>query len=137
MRLRNLRVERQPKIMIIPMIDIIFFLLVFFMMSTLYMVEQRTLPVNLPQASAAQSDLAKNVAITVARDGAIYIDQEQIPPELFRARIQVQLARQSDAAFILRADKQAEYGQVVMILDELKTLGVKKVAVATEQQAQR
>ena len=137
MKLRSLRVESQPKIMIIPMIDIIFFLLVFFMMSTLYMVEQRTLPINLPQASAAQSDMAKNVAITVAKDGAIYVDQEQIPAELFKARIQAQLARQTDTAFILRADKQAEYGRVVMILDELKAVGVKKVAVATEQQAQR
>ncbi len=136
MKLRSLRIERQPKLMIIPMIDIIFFLLVFFMMSTLYMVEQRTMPVNLPQASAAQSDLAKNVAITIAKDGAIYVDQEQIPAELFKKRIQAQIARQSDTAFILRADKEAAYGRVVMILDELKGLGIKKVAVATEQ-AQR
>ncbi|HML32936.1 ExbD/TolR family protein [Sporomusa sphaeroides] len=136
MKLRSLRVERQPKLMIIPMIDIIFFLLVFFMMSTLYMVEQRTLPVSLPQASAAQADVAKNVTITIARDGAVYVEQEQIPPELFKARIQAQLARQADSAFVLRADKQAEYGRVVQVLDELKALGVKKVAVATEQ-AQR
>lgn len=136
MKLRSLRIERQPKLMIIPMIDIIFFLLVFFMMSTLYMVEQRTLPVNLPQATTAQSDLSKNVTITIARDGTVYIDQEQIPPELFKARIQAQLSRKSDTAFVLRADKQAEYGSVVMVLDEFKALGVKKVAVATEQ-AQR
>ena len=136
MKLRNLRLERQPKLMIIPMIDIIFFLLVYFMMSTLYMVEQRTLPVNLPQAATAQSDLQKNVAITVARDGLLYIEQERIPPELFKARIKAQLARQADTAFVLRADKQAEYGRVVAVLDELKALGVKKVAVATEQ-AQR
>ncbi|WP_425059968.1 Biopolymer transport protein ExbD [Sporomusa carbonis] len=133
MKLRNLRLERQPKIMIIPMIDIIFFLLVFFMMSSLYMVEQRTLPVNLPQASTAQSDMQKNVSITVARDGMIYIDQENIPMELFKTRVQAQLARQADTAFILRADKQAEYGRVVAVLDDLKALGVKKVAVATEQ----
>ncbi|MEM5768481.1 MAG: biopolymer transporter ExbD [Bacillota bacterium] len=133
MKLRNLRLERQPKLMIIPMIDIIFFLLVYFMMSTLYMVEQRTLPVNLPQAAAAQSDLQKNVAITVARDGVLYIEQENIPPELFKARIKAQLSRQADTAFVLRADRQAEYGRVVAVLDELKALGVRKVAVATEQ----
>ncbi len=133
MKLRSLRIERQPKLMIIPMIDIIFFLLVFFMMSTLYMVEQRTLPVNLPQASSSQSDMAKNVTITIAKDGAVYIDQEQIPPELFKARVQAQLARQIETAFVLRADKQAEYGRVVMVLDDLKGLGVKKIAVATEQ----
>lgn len=133
MKLRNMRVERQPKLMIIPMIDIIFFLLVFFMMSTLYMVEQRTLPVNLPQASTSQADFAKNVTVTIARDGTIYIGQEQLPPELFKARIQAQLAQQSDTAFVLRADKQAEYGRVVKVLDDFKSLGVKKVAVATDQ----
>lgn len=136
MKLRSLRIERQPKLMIIPMIDIIFFLLVFFMMSTLYMVEQRTMPVNLPQVSAAQSDLEKSVFITIAKDGAIYVDQEQIPARLFKKRIQARIARQNETAFILRADKEAEYGQVIMILDELKGLGIKKVAVATEQ-AQR
>jgi biopolymer transport protein ExbD len=135
-KLRSLRIERQPKLMIIPMIDIIFFLLVFFMMSTLYMVEQRTMPVNLPQVSAAQSDLEKSVFITIAKDGAIYVDQEQIPARLFKKRIQARIARQNETAFILRADKEAEYGQVIMILDELKGLGIKKVAVATEQ-AQR
>ena len=53
MKLREWRVSRQPRLMIIPMIDIIFFLLVFFMLSTLYMVEQKTLPVQLPAAQAA------------------------------------------------------------------------------------
>jgi biopolymer transport protein ExbD len=132
MRLRDLRIERSPKLMIIPMIDIIFFLLVFFMMSTLYMVEQRTLPVNLPQAASSQADLQKNTAITVTRDGRVLVEQEVIPPEMLRLRIQAQLARQADPAFILRADKQAEYGKVVAVLDELKALGVRRIAVATE-----
>lgn len=132
MKLRDPRIERSPKLMIIPMIDIIFFLLVFFMMSTLYMVEQRTLPVNLPQAASSQADLQKNTAITVTRDGRVLVEQEVIPPEMLRPRIQAQLARQADTAFILRADKQAEYGKVVAVLDELKALGVRRIAVATE-----
>ena len=132
MRMRNLRIERSPKLMIIPMIDIIFFLLVFFMMSTLYMVEQRTLPVSLPQAATSQADLQKHTAITVTRDGRVLVEQEAIPPELLRPRIQAELARQADTAFILRADRQAEYGKVVAVLDELKALGVRRIAVATE-----
>jgi biopolymer transport protein ExbD len=132
MKLRNLRVECSPKLMIIPMIDIIFFLLVFFMMSTLYMVEQHTLPVNLPQAATSQTDLQKNTTITVTREGGIMIDQEDIPLELLRTRIQAQLARQVETTFVLRADRQAEYGKVITVLDELKTLGVRRIAVATE-----
>ncbi len=132
MKLRDLRIESSPKLMIIPMIDIIFFLLVFFIMSTLYMVEQRTLPVNLPQAAAARADLQQNTAITVTREGMILIDREAIPPELLRPRIQAQLARRADTAFLLRADKQAEYGKVIAVLDELKALGIRRVAVATD-----
>ena len=132
MKLRDLRLESSPKLMIIPMIDIIFFLLVFFMMSTLYMVEQRTLPVNLPQAAASQVDLQQTTAITVTREGLILIDQEVIPVDLLRLRIQAQLARRADTVFILRADRQAEYGKVIAVLDELKTLGIRRVAVATD-----
>ena len=132
MKLRDLRIERSPRLMIIPMIDIIFFLLVFFMMSTLYMVEQRTLSVNLPPAATSQAELHKNTAITVTREGRVLVEQEDIPLELLRTRIQAQLARRADAAFILRADKQAEYGRVVAVLDELKAMGIRRIAVATE-----
>ncbi|HBS60720.1 MAG TPA: biopolymer transporter ExbD, partial [Firmicutes bacterium] len=52
--------------------------------------------------------------------GMLYIEQENIPSELFKARIKAQLSRQADTAFVLRADRQAEYGRVVAVLDELK-----------------
>lgn len=135
MKLRNLRVERQPRLMIIPMIDIIFFLLVFFMMSTLYMMEQKVLPVNLPQAATVQVDTSKPLVITVNVDGQISIDLEKIPLELLRSRIKVELARNPQTTFVLRADRKAEYGQVVMVLDELKSLGVSRIAVAAEAKA--
>ena len=56
MKLRSMKVQEEPKLMIIPMIDIIFFLLVFFMISTMTMVQQNTFKVGLPQASSAQLD---------------------------------------------------------------------------------
>ena len=82
MKLRDWRVNRQPRLMIIPMIDIIFFLLVFFMLSTLYMVEQKTLPVQLPAAQAAQADMKKQVAVTVTAEGQTYVDEENVPLQL-------------------------------------------------------
>ena len=118
--------------MIIPMIDIIFFLLVFFMMSTLYMVDQKVIPVNLPQAVAAQVDMTKPLIITVTVDGQIVVDQEKMPIELLRGRVQGELARNPQVTFLLRADKRAEYGQVITVLDELKSLGVSRIAVAAE-----
>lgn len=133
MKLRNLRVERQPKLMIIPMIDIIFFLLVFFMMSTLFMVEQKTIPLNLPQAAAAQPDMQRQVAITVTAQGKVFFEQEELPPEYLAARIKAELDRSAETSFILRGDKQTEYGKVVTVLDELKRSGVRKIAIAAER----
>ncbi len=135
MKLSSLRVETSPRLMIIPMIDIIFFLLVFFMMSTLYMAEQRALPVNLPQAAAGQADMEKRVPITVFADGRVMVDREEVPADLVRPRLKAELSRRPDAAFVLRADRRAEYGKVVAVLDELKSLGVQRVAVATDPPA--
>jgi len=132
MKLRSLRVESQPQLMIIPMIDIIFFLLVFFMMSTLYMVEQHTIPVNLPQAAAVQQDKAQSVNITVLQDGRIVFEQEEIALPLLAKRVTAALNQQPDTVFTLRADKQTNYEKVVAALDEIKLAGARRIALASE-----
>ena len=133
MKLRSMRLERQPRLMIIPLIDVMFFLLVFFMMSTLYMVEQNLIPVNLPQAAERQSDTPRSVAITVTVSGRILLEQEDIPLELLNRRIRLELNRQSDTVFTLRADTKVDYGTVVAVMDELKLAGVQRISIATEK----
>jgi biopolymer transport protein ExbD len=133
MKLRSLRIESQPELMIIPMIDIIFFLLVFFMFSTLSMVQQHTIPLSLPQASTTQQEIPRSITVTVMQDGHLMLDQEEIPLALLGKRVGMELMQQPDSVFILRADKQVEYGKVVTILDELKLAGARRVSVATEQ----
>ena len=133
MKLRSLRVENQPQLMIIPMIDIIFFLLVFFMMSTLYMVEQHTIPVNLPQAAAAEQDKPSSINITVLENGNIMFNQEEIPLPLLTKRVSLELGKQTNTVFILRGDRQVAYGQVVAVLDGLKQAGAQRVSVAVEK----
>jgi len=132
MKLRSLRIETQPELMIIPMIDIIFFLLVFFMISTLSMVEQHTIPVSLPQATASQQDIPRSINITVMQDGQVLFDQEEIPLPLLAKRVGVELTKKSDSVFVLRADKEVGYGKVITVLDELKLAGAQRVSVATE-----
>ena len=87
MKLRSLRVEKQPKLMIIPMIDIIFFLLVFFMMSMLSMVVQKSIDLSLPQATAAKVNMETTIPISVTRDGAIFVEQEPVAPEALARRL--------------------------------------------------
>lgn len=133
MKLRSMKVQEEPKLMIIPMIDIIFFLLVFFMISTMTMVQQNTFKVGLPQASSAQLDMNQHANITVMADGNIAFNKESLDKEQLIRRVQIELQRNPDLQVILNGDKDVNYGFVIEIFDALKQAGVKKLSIAVEK----
>ena len=121
---RDYRVEKEPVVMIIPMIDIMLFLLVFFMISTIYMVQANTLPVNLPAAAAARRETRPRiVAITVQADGTIQYEREAVRPPELSPQVRQALAGDKETRFVLRGDKQATYENIVAVLDVLKQCG--------------
>lgn len=132
MKLRSVYEEKKPKIMIIPMIDIIFFLLVFFMMSMLSMVVQKSINLNLPQTASAQITTEQKLPISVTADGTIYVEKEKIAKEDFRRRMEIEKNRNPNLAIILRADSQSEHGDFVFVLDQLKSVGINRIGIATE-----
>ncbi len=132
MKLRSMRIDREPRLMIIPMIDIIFFLLVFFMMSMLSMVVQKTIPIQLPQATVSKVNLEKTLPLTVTANGNIFVEQEKIPENLLKRRLEIEKQRNPQIAIILRGDSGVSYGKMVGILDVVKSAGIQKVAIATE-----
>ena len=136
MRLQQLDVDKKPKIMIIPMIDIIFFLLVFFMMSMLTMVVQKSISLNLPQTVTSKLDLEKSLPVAVTSDGQIYVEQEKIPRETFRRRMEIEKNRNPNLSIVLRADTKSEHGDFVFVLDQLKSVGISKIGIATEAKSQ-
>ena len=133
MKLRSMKVQEEPKLMIIPMIDIIFFLLVFFMISTMTMVQQNTFKVGLPQASSAQLDMNQHANITVMADGNIAFNKESLDKEQLIRRVQIELQRNPDLQVILNGDKDVNYGFVIETFDALKQAGVKKLSLAVEK----
>lgn len=132
MQLRNLRTTKKPKLMIIPMIDIIFFLLVFFMMSMLSMVVQKSMPVHLPTATTSKVDVKKKVPITVMADNSIYVEDKKMNLDGMVNYLRVQQAKGDDITIVLRGDTNAQYGTFVQVLDTLKSMNLTKIAVATE-----
>ncbi|WP_127447906.1 biopolymer transporter ExbD [Veillonella sp. 3310] len=132
MRLRSLRTTSKPKLMIIPMIDIIFFLLVFFMMSMLTMVVQKSVPIQLPQAVASKVDLQRKIPITVTSNGQIYVEAQPVTLDQMIRYLQAEKAKGDDMVVILRGDVKAEYGAFVTVLDTLKQMGIVKVSIATD-----
>lgn len=132
MQLRSLRTTNKPKLMIIPMIDIIFFLLVFFMMSMLSMVVQKSVPINLPSSQTAKVDIQKKVPITVTADGSIYVEQTKITIDGMIKYLQIEQGKGTEMTVVLRGDKAAQYGTFVQVLDTLKQMKITKIAIATD-----
>ncbi len=133
MRRRNFREKTQPLVMIIPMIDIMLFLLVFFMISTIYMVQTNTLPVSLPQSTTAKQETRPNIVpLTVMKSGDVLFDKDSVPNQQLAEKIHKALEVDKDTIFVLRGDKAARYESVVAVLDLLKKSGARRVSIATE-----
>jgi biopolymer transport protein ExbD len=126
--------KEQPKarIEIIPMIDVIFFLLVFFMISTLSMTINRGLPVNLPTATSSQKDLRENVNLTLIQDGTIFLNKEPITLQDLGPRLKSALAAEPELMVILNADGDVRHQSVVEVMDELRLAGVSRLAIAVK-----
>lgn len=132
MKLRPLKIEKKPSIMIIPMIDIIFFLLVFFMMSMLSMTARHTLDLNLPRASSAELTAVKSLPVSITRDGTIYVEKEKISRENFLRRIELEKERNPEMTVLLSADARSEHGDFLFVLDKLNAAGIQKISIAAE-----
>ncbi len=118
--------------MIIPMIDIIFFLLVFFMMSMLSMVVQRSIDLSMPSAQTAKVSVHESVPISITSDGSIYVEREKIARKDFRRRMEIEKNRNPDLNVILRVDAKSEHEAFVYVLDQVKSVGIHRIGIATE-----
>lgn len=131
------RTGRKARIEIIPLIDIIFFLLATFVMVSLSMVKNKGIPVNLPvAATGAPQDRKDYAVITVTKDGEIYFNKEPLKLEQLPARLRRLQAEQADPKVFLNGDDKAYFGQAVAVLDEIRRLGIAKVAIETKPKSE-
>ena len=132
MKLRNYRETKQPDLNIIPMIDIMFFLLVFFMLSTLYMVDLKTIPVNMPKVQNAQSQTNVNYLVTMKADGTLYLENKLIDEDTLLLGAKEKYEENNNFAVVIRADENVDYGKIMALLDKFKAVGITKFGLATE-----
>jgi biopolymer transport protein ExbD len=125
----------RARIEIIPMIDVVFFLLVFFMMASLSMTVSRELPVNLPRASSGTTPPAETAAITVTRDGQAYLDRQPGTRVVLGERLRGLVGANPAVAIVITADEAVAHGRVVDVLDEVRKAGVTKMAIAIRPEA--
>lgn len=133
MRRRTLGVKKEPTIMIIPMIDIVFFLLVFFMVGTLYMNTEQQIPLNLPSTSTSTAKSIEPIIITLTTSHKLYIDNREISADNLSQEVQDIVWTTPRQAFVIRASKDVYYNEVIALLDMLKVNGAKYISVATDR----
>lgn len=132
MRLRDRHAITKPEIMIIPMIDIMFFLLVFFMMSTLSMVNVKTVDVDMPQAQSAETKLAVTYVVTMRRDGQLFLEDKPIEETALIEQAAAEVAQNSRFSVVVRADQGLDYGMVIALLDRFKSRGILHIGLAAQ-----
>jgi hypothetical protein len=135
MRLRDRRAFEKPEVMIIPMIDIMFFLLVFFIMSTLYMVNLKTVDVNLPKAQTAQTaqtQLNVTYLVTVRKDGSLWLEDQQIDEATLLRRARAESQKNQRFAVVVRADGDMNYSGVMELLDKFRKEGITRFGLAAQ-----
>ena len=124
--------KKKARIEIIPMIDTMFFLLVFFMIATLSMTLQRGMPVNLPTAGSTTDKVKEQVSLTITEDGALYYDKDPIAIQALEGKLVALLGRDSDPSVVINADEHVSHGRVIEVMDKVRLSGIHNMAIATK-----
>jgi biopolymer transport protein ExbD len=133
MKLPRSRTYRRGRIEIIPMIDVMFFLLATFMLASLSMQNLHSLPVNLPQGSASPAHPTAPVTLTITRDNRILLNRTHVTLKTLTQTLKP-LLKGDDPAVIVAADESAKDGVVVRAMLEARHAGVRRFLIAVRQQ---
>jgi biopolymer transport protein ExbD len=133
MNIPSLRSRKRARIEIIPLIDVIFFLLATFMMVSLSMVKNNGIKVNLPAATtSAPQEHNDRTTISVTKDGDLFFNKEELQLDKLPARLQQLKSEQPDPKVFINGDEKAFFGAAVEVLDDLRQAGITKVAIDTK-----
>jgi biopolymer transport protein ExbD len=112
-----------------PMLDIVFIMLIFFIVTTSF-VKEAGIDVQKPKAAQATSKPTANIFIAIRENGEIWMDKRMVDVERVSANIEKLLAEQPTDIIIIQADINAKHGVVVKVMDAIKDAGIDKISIA-------
>lgn len=124
--------SNQAEVNIAPLIDMVFILLIFFLVTTSF-IRDTGVTVERPQATTAKALQSQSLRIGVAASGHIFVDGQRLSLAQLRDRVRAFLRRERQASVIVVPDKSLKTGRLVEVIDAAKAAGAKTVAIATEQ----
>lgn len=132
--------KRKPRIEIIPMVDVMFLLLVFYILSTLAMTTERGIPVSLPEAASGESTRVEETTVSINSRGEVYLNQDRIELADLRSALEAKatampggLQHLRDGYVVLNIDMDVPHRSVVSAMDQLRELGISNFSIATDE----
>ena len=126
---------KKPRIEMLPLIDIVFLLLVFFIYAMLSMAVHHSLPVSLPVSSATEIQTELNLTITVNYNGEIFLDSTKVSPNKLQAALLEKMQKETGTRSVqvdLFADKALSYQELYRVLDIIRTAGISNVSLQAD-----
>ena len=128
----NFQTNKKARIEMLPLIDIVFLLLVFFIYAMLSMAVHRGLPVALPTSSSAFIDKELVFSVTVKTDGTIYINRDQIPLNDLTSALKNKTKEYKEPGVLLFADRDLSYQKLFSVMDQIRTAGINRISLQAE-----
>ena len=126
--------EIPPQINIVPLIDVVFSLLTFFIISSLFLTNPEGLPVNLPKATSSQPTQTTNrVTITIDSKGQVSLDRQPTTVEALPGQLSALAATRQDLIAVINSDESVDFGLAVAVMDRVRQVKGVKLAVATRR----
>lgn len=128
----NFQTSKKVRIEMLPLIDIVFLLLVFFIYAMLSMAVHRGLPVLLPSSVSANIDKELIFSVTVKSDGTLYVDKEQVSLNDLASFLKTKSAPEKEVGILLFADRSLSYQNLFQVLDQIKMAGIHRISLQAD-----
>ncbi len=123
--------EEADAVNLTRMIDVVFIMLIFFIVTASF-VKESGIDVNRPNAATAERKEKGNILVAISEDNQIWIDRRQVDPRALRANIERMHAENPNGAVIIQADEESKNKLLVLVMDAARMAGVKNVSIAAE-----
>jgi biopolymer transport protein ExbD len=131
MRRRRAREREASEVNLTPMLDVVFIMLIFFIVTASF-VKEAGIDITRPPAATAERKERGNILIAITESNQIWIDRRQVDPRSLRANIERMHAENPQGSVVIQADEKSENGLLVRVMDAARLAGVKSVSLAAE-----
>jgi len=131
-RRKRAREDEESEVNLTPMLDVVFIMLIFFIVTASF-VKEAGIDVNRPDAATAEKKTKGNILVAITENGQIWIDKRQVDPRALRANIERLHAENPQGSVVIQADKNSKNGLLVQVMDSARLAGVFNVSIAAQE----